>query len=177
MSSTEKRLKKKHESKPGEGRTGVEKMSGYMKRCAVAALIFVLAVGTAACSSKRKPLVPLPLADSGITSQAVTWTVQGTQAYEVKQFGEAKQYFEQALVAAPESGQAHYNYALALNALGETAKARQHFLDAANLAPGDKIIWDSPALAPYGDPGTKTRTKDRPYGTQRPTLGGMPRQR
>jgi len=152
-------------------------MGRYMKRFAAVAVILLVAVGSVACSSKRKPLVPLALADPGVTSQAVTWTAQGTQAYQVKQFEEAKQYFEQALVAAPESGQAHYNYALALNALGEPAEARKHFLDAANLAPGDKTIWDSPVLAPYGDPGTKTRTKDRPYGTQRPTFGGMPRQR
>ena len=152
-------------------------MGNYVKQFAVVAVILLLAAGSAACSSKRKPLVPLGLADLNVTSQAVTWTAQGTQAYQVQQFGEAKQYFEQALAAAPESGQAHYNYALALNALGEVAQARQHFLDAANLAPGDKIIWDSPALAPYGDPDTKARTKDRPYGTQRPTFGGMPRQR
>jgi len=149
----------------------------HIKQFAVVAIIIFLAVGSAGCSSKRKPLVPLPLADPGATSQAVTWTTQGTQAYQGKQFDEAKQYFEQALGAAPESGQAHYNYALALNALGEATKARQHFLDAANLAPGDKVIWDSPALAPYGDPETKTRSKDRPYGTKRPTFGGMPRQR
>jgi Flp pilus assembly protein TadD len=139
--------------------------------------MIVMLIGTAACSSKRKPLVPLALADAGVKPQAVAWTEQGTQAYQAKQFGEAKQYFEQAVAAVPESGQAHYNYALALNALGETAEARQHFLEAANLAPGDKVIWDSPALAPYGDPDTKKRTKDRPYGTERPTFGGMPRQR
>lgn len=152
-------------------------MGRDVKRFGVLVIIFLLAVGSAACFSKRKPLVPLALVDPGAASQAVTWTAQGTQAYQVQQFEEAKQYFEQALVAAPESGQAHYNYALALNALGAAAEARKHFLDAANLAPGDKVIWDSPALAPYGDPSTKTRTKDRPYGTQRPTFGGMQRQR
>lgn len=151
-------------------------MGRNMKRLAVLSVIVML-IGTAACSSKRKPLVPLALADAGAKSQAVAWTEQGTQAYQANQFGEAKQYFEQAVAAVPESGQAHYNYALALNALGETANARQHFLEAANLAPGDKVIWDSPALAPYGDPDTKKRTKDRPYGTERPTFGGMPRQR
>jgi len=148
-----------------------------VNRLILVAGILLLVAGSVACSSKRKPLVPLSLTDPGVTSQAVTWTDQGSQAYQVKQFGEAKQYFEQALAAAPQSGQAHYNYALALTALGEAAEARQHFLDAANLAPGDKVIWDSPALAPYGDPDTKARTKDRPYGTQRPTFGGMQRQR
>jgi hypothetical protein len=62
-----------------------------------------------------------------------------------------------------------------LNALGDSEVARQHFLEAADLSPGDKIIWDSPALSPYGNPETKNRTKARPYGTTRPNFGAMPR--
>lgn len=137
--------------------------------------MILLLVGTAACSSKRKPLVPLSLADPDVKPQAVALTEQGTQAYHAKQFEDAKKYFEQAVAVVPQSGQAHYNFALALNALGNAEVARQHFLEAANLSPGDQIIWDSPALAPYGDPDTRKRTKDRPYGTERPTFGNMPR--
>lgn len=147
-----------------------------MKQLAILGVVLVL-VGMEACSSKRKPLVPLALVEADARPPAVMLTEQGTQAYQAKQFEEAKKYFEQAVSAVPESGQAHYNYALALNALGDAEVARRHFLDAANLAPGDKIIWDSPALAPYGDPDTRKRTKDRPYGTERPTFGNMPRQK
>ena len=150
-------------------------MGRQMKQLVVLGMILAL-VGTAACSSKRKPLVPLALAEADARPQTVTLTEQGTQAYQAKQFGDAKKYFEQAVIAAPESGQAHYNYALALNALGDVETARRHFLEAANWAPGDPVIWDSPALAMYGDPDTKKRTKDRPYGTERPTFGNMPRQ-
>jgi tetratricopeptide (TPR) repeat protein len=142
---------------------------GSVKCLAFLGVILVL-MGISACASKQKPLVPLALAEGGVKPQAIAWTEQGTQAYQAKRFEEAKKFFEQAVVAAPESGQAHYNYALALNALGDSEVARQHFLEAANLAPGDKTIWDSPALAPYGDPDTKTRTKDRPYGTRRPMM-------
>ncbi|MCP9450383.1 MAG: hypothetical protein NNA21_10050 [Nitrospira sp.] len=138
-----------------------------------AALIILIQAG--GCSSKRKPLVPLTLTDAGISREAVALTEQGARAYQEKQFGEAKKYFAEAMAAAPGSGQAHYNYALALNALGEAAAARHHFLEAANLAPGDKVIWDSPALAPYGDPDTRKQMKGRPYGTERPTFGGMSR--
>ena len=146
-----------------------------MKQFVILGVILVL-MGTTACSSKRKPLVPLAMIDADAKSQAVLLTEQGTQAYNAKQFEEAKKYFEQAVSIAPQSGQAHYNFALALNALGKPEVARQHFLEAADLAPGDKVIWDSPALAPYGDPETRTRTKDRPYGTQRPNFGApMPR--
>ncbi len=139
--------------------------------------VLLLLVGVAACSSKpkAKPLVPLALIDGGIKPQAITLTEQGTQAYQAKQFEEAKKYFEQAVTAAPQSGQAQYNYALALNALGDSEAARQHFLEAANLAPGDKTIWDSPALSPFGNPAANKSSKEHDYGTRRPTIGSGPR--
>lgn len=151
-------------------------MGMQIRQLMILGMILVL-VGTTACSSKRKPLVPLSLAETDAKPQAMVLTEQGTQAYQTKQFEDAKKYFQQAVVVVPQSGQAHYNFALALNALGDAEAARQHFLEAANLAPGDQIIWDSPALAPYGDPDTRKRTKDRPYGTERPTFGNMPRQK
>jgi Tfp pilus assembly protein PilF len=149
-------------------------MRRYIEQLAVLGVVVAL-IGAAACSSKRKPLVPLALAEATAKPQAVAWTEQGTQAYQAKQFEEAKKFFEQAVAAEPQSGQAHYNYALALNALGKADAARRHFLEAANLAPGDKIIWDSPALSPYGDPDTEKRAEERPGGTQRPNFGGMSR--
>lgn len=135
----------------------------------------LLLIGMVACSkSKAKPLVPLAL-DPGNKPQAVALTEQGTQAYQARQFDQAKTYFSQAITLAPQSGQAHYNYALVLNALGDTEAARQQFLEAANLAPGDKIIWDSPALSPYGNPQAVKEQKEHPYGTGRPVIGGGPR--
>jgi Flp pilus assembly protein TadD len=140
-------------------------------------LVLGMLIGAVACSSKSKAklLVPLALLDGGIKPQAITLTEQGTQAYQTKQFEEAKGFFAQAMEMAPQSGQAHYNYALALNALGDTEAARQHFLEAANLAPGDKTIWDSPALSPYGNPSVNKTYKEHDYGTRRPTIGGGPR--
>jgi len=148
-----------------------------MKSLALAVATILLLGGMTACSSKPKPkpLVPLALTDGGVKPQAITLTEQGTQAYQAKQFEEAKGLFSQAMAMAPQSGQAHYNYALALNALGDTAAARQHFLEAANLAPGDKTIWDSPALSPYGNPESPKTAKEHPYATQRPVIGSGPR--
>lgn len=135
----------------------------------------LLLVGIIGCSKeKAKPLVPLAL-EPGVKAQAVTLNEQGTQAYQGRRFEEAKSYFSQAVAAAPDSGQAHYNYALALNALGDSEQARQHFMEAANLAPGDKTIWDSPALRQYGNPQSPKAAKEHPYGTTRPTMGGGPR--
>jgi Tfp pilus assembly protein PilF len=149
---------------------------GTMKFLTTICVVLAL-VGMGACSSKPKPrvLVPLALVDGGVKPQAITATEQGTQAYQSKQFEEARKYFEQAVTIAPQSGQAHYNYALALNALGDTEVARQHFVEAANLAPGDKTIWDSPALSPYGNPAAPKAYKEHPYGTARPGIGSGPR--
>jgi tetratricopeptide (TPR) repeat protein len=131
----------------------------------------VLLIGLVACSKdKAKPLVPLAL-ESGVKQQAIILTEQGTQAYQGKQFDEAKRYFSQAMTEAPQSGPAHYNYALALNALGQTEEARKHFIEAANLAPGDKVIWNSPPLSPYGNPESQIK---KTIPQQVPGRGGGP---
>jgi tetratricopeptide (TPR) repeat protein len=138
-------------------------------------VILVLAASVS-CSwtSKAKPLVPLAL-ESGVTSQVVTLTEQGTLAYHAKQFDDAKQYFSKAVTEVPQSGPAHYNYALALYALGDTEQARQQFMEAANLAPGDQVIWDSPALRPYGNPETPKKNQPRGPGGARSGPGSGPR--
>jgi tetratricopeptide (TPR) repeat protein len=173
MCCIEKHLKKK----PENTRRDEEGMGQKHRMIYVAVLVATLiVVGMVACSkTKAKPLVPLAL-EPGVKPQAVALTEQGTQAYQGKQFEEAKTYFSQAVTAAPESGQAHYNYALALYSLGDTEQARQHFLEAANLAPGDKTIWDSPALHQFGNPeSAKAKGKEHPTTTGRPTFGGPPR--
>ena len=147
---------------------------GAMKCLSMLGVILLL-VGAVACSwSKAKPLVPLAL-EPGVKAQAVTLTEQGTQAYQAKQFDDAKNYFSQAVAAAPQSGPAHYNYALVLHAMGDTEPARQQFMEAANLAPGDKVIWDSPALRPFGNPESPKKNKLYPPGTSRPGMGSGPR--
>ena len=144
-----------------------------MKYLSILGVVFML-VGVACFKSKGKPLTPLAL-ESGVKPQVVTLTEQGTQAYQAKQFDDAKNYFSQAVAAAPQSGPAHYNYALALNAMGDTEQARQQFMEAANLAPGDKVIWDSPALRPFGNPEVPKKNKLLPDGTRMPGGGSGPR--
>lgn len=136
----------------------------------------VVVLSFAACThSKPTPLVPLELT-SGTNAQAIALNNQGTQAFQAGQLAEAKDYFGQLIKAVPDSGQARYNYALTLNALGDTEQARQQFIEAANLAPGDKVIWDSPALRPFGSPqAQKGPPKEHPYGTRQPTIGSGPR--
>jgi tetratricopeptide (TPR) repeat protein len=155
----------------GNDSTGATRAMRYLRLVGVGLLL----IGLVAClKDKAKPLVPLALG-SGVKQQAIILTEQGTQAYQGKQFDEAKQYFLQAMTEAPQSGPAHYNYALALNALGHTEEARKHFIEAANLAPGDKVIWDSPPLSPYGNPESqikKTIPQQIPGRSSGPGGGG-----
>jgi len=136
----------------------------------------LLLVVLPACSSteKPKPRVPLPVSSS-VPPAVVTATQQGTRAYEGGQYQEAKTQFELAVAGAPNSAEAHYDLGLALFALGEVEQAREQFMEAANLAPGNKVIWDSPALRPFGSPDSPItkNTKEDQYSTRRPTFGGM----
>jgi Tfp pilus assembly protein PilF len=129
-----------------------------------------------ACSTteKPKPRAPLPVS-SNVPPAVITATQQGTQAYGGGQYQEAKTQFELAVAGAPDSAEAHYDLGLALFALGEIEQAREQFIEAANLAPGNKVIWDSPALRPFGSPDSPIpkNTKEDQYSTRRPTFGGM----
>jgi tetratricopeptide (TPR) repeat protein len=95
--------------------------------------------------------MPLTLGQ-GAAATAQSHTEQGSRDYQNGQYADARAHFQQALAQASDSGEAHYNLGLVLFALGETEQAREHFIEAANLAPGNKVIWDSPALRPYGSP-------------------------
>ena len=143
---------------------------------ALAALLAVLLVpALVACATKAKPKprAPLPL-QGRVSQQAVQVNNLGMQAYQSGLFDEARVDFQQAVAAARDSAEAHYNLGLALFALGQGDAARDHFIEAANLAPGDKVIWDSPALHPYGSPESNIPKKalDQSYSNQRPTFGG-----
>ncbi|MBI4401918.1 MAG: tetratricopeptide repeat protein [Nitrospirae bacterium] len=143
-----------------------------------AMFILVLLLWMPACSSpqKAKPREPLAVRPS-VPPAVAQYTLLGTGEYQKGDFEGAKTHFQQALAGAPNSAEAHYNLGLALFALGATEEAREHFIEAANLAPGDKVIWDSPALRPFGspEPTITKKTKEPEYSTQRPTFGGGPR--
>jgi Flp pilus assembly protein TadD len=142
----------------------------------VLSLALLLAWGLSACASDSKKVKmrePLALSPSAAPA-AQQYTSQGSHAYLSGQYDEAKALFAQAVSAAPNSGEAHYNLGLALFKLGDTDAAREQFIQASNLAPGNKVIWDSPALSPYGSPeaNLSKKAKEHPYSNSRPTFGG-----
>jgi tetratricopeptide (TPR) repeat protein len=143
------------------------------------ALIVGLCAAVLACSSAPKPKVRVPLPLKGnVPAAAVQANNTGMAAYQAARYDEARAAFEQAIAADRKAAEAHYNLGLTLVALGQGDAARDHFIEAANLAPGDKVIWDSPALFPYGSPESNIPKKaiDSTYSNQRPTFGGGRRQ-
>jgi Tfp pilus assembly protein PilF len=137
----------------------------------MAAVVLALA-GTGCASTQKKIREPLLLSPTA-PAAAKEYTVQGRNAYLAGQYDQAKALFMQAVSAAPNSGEAHYNLGLALFKLGETEAAREQFIQAANLAPGNKVIWDSPALSPYGDPEVtlKKQAPVREHSLTKPQFG------
>ncbi|MGQ0810913.1 MAG: hypothetical protein ACT4OO_06785 [Nitrospiraceae bacterium] len=89
-------------------------------------------------------------APPGTPAGAAAHLAEGNRVYVAQDWAGAKAAYWSAIQAIPSFAEAHYNYALSLDQLGEKAEAKKHFMQAANLAPGNKIIWDSPPLRQIG---------------------------
>ncbi len=118
------------------------------RRILWAGLVAVFVVGCAGHSHQDQVLPPPASAESA----AVGAMEEGNRLYAAQQWQAAKAQYEAAIRVQPSLAEAHYNLALALGQLGSPKEARHHFMEAANLAPGHKVIWDSPPLRPYGNP-------------------------
>lgn len=96
------------------------------------------------CQSTSPPT--LLSAPTGVVATAAQHIEEGILAYKRNQWAQAKQHFEAAITAAPSLAEAHYNLGKTLYKLKAFKEGDGHFIEAANLAPGNKVIWDSPAL-------------------------------
>ena len=122
------------------------------------------------CASDQAPVQqPTLRAPSGTSPNALAALNEGNQRFAEGRWGAAKVLYEKASKAQPDLAEAHYNLALALERLGELEQARQHYIEAANLAPGHQVIWDSPPLRRFGN--VKPKKSDAPLPTL-PSLGG-----
>jgi Flp pilus assembly protein TadD len=91
---------------------------------------------------------------------AAVANAEGIALYEAGQWEAAKAKFEEAIQAQPTLAEAHYNLGLVYEALRDERTARKHFVEAANLAPGHKVIWNSPAFRRFGDVAGSARPGD-----------------
>jgi Tfp pilus assembly protein PilF len=96
------------------------------------------------------------------TAPAVTAQLdRGNTLFGAGDWAGAEKAFRETIAAQPTFAEAHYNLAVALERSGNKAEAKKHYLEAANLAPGHKIIWDSP---PFRETGlTHNIDKKHPY--------------
>ena len=107
--------------------------------------------GMAGCASdKPVPMVVLEPPPNA-NELARTLLLEGNKLFQDGRWEPARQQFQAALDQQPDLAEAHYNLALSLERLGEAAKAKTHYIEAANLAPGHKVIWNSPPLRRYGN--------------------------
>ena len=132
--------------------------------CILGGLVFL-----AGCSSKpeQKPQLTLS-APSGTSPIALKHLNEGNQRFAEGRWGAAKNRFEQAVKEQADLAEAHYNLALALERLGDAKQAKHHYIEAANLAPGHKVIWNSPPLRRYGNVPDKPRA-----ATSNPVIPGI----
>ena len=107
------------------------------------AVFCAFALGCGGQSAHVRNVLPAP---SGTKPEAAAQMEKGNALFASRDFVGAEQAFRQAIVADAGLAEAHYNLALALDRTGHKDEAKKHYIEAANLAPGNKVIWDSPPL-------------------------------
>lgn len=123
---------------------------GRMRRMVMTTAVALALWGCASSGPSQAKPVTLT-APTGTPPAAVKAMEEGNRLYAAKQWAEAKTQYEAAVAASPTLAEAHYNLGLIFDRLGDKPTAKKHYLEAANLAPGDKVIWDSWPLRRHGD--------------------------
>lgn len=130
-------------------------------------MLFVAVAGTGCAKDKPAPLTVLDPPPQA-TPPAQAFMAKGNELFRAGRLEAARQEFQSALQAQQDLAEAHYNLALTLDRLGDGPGAKKHYIEAANLAPGHKVIWDSPPLRRYGN------VPDKPaQATSNPVLPGF----
>jgi Flp pilus assembly protein TadD len=91
---------------------------------------------------------PLEVPKSSPARRAI---VEGIKHYNEGHMDVASHHFRRATEADPQSAEAHYNLALALDGLGDHLAAAKAFEQALTLAPDDPAISESAILKKHVD--------------------------
>ena len=105
----------------------------------------------AGCTSDKPASLMVLDPPPTILTQAQTYLTEGNRLFREGRWEGARQQFQAAIQEQPDLAEAHYNLAVALDHMGNQEGAKSHFITAANLAPGHKVIWNSPPLRRYGN--------------------------
>lgn len=106
-------------------------------------VLIAMVVGCSSQSTKARNVLPAP---NGTKPAVATQLEKGNALFASRDLTGAEQAFRETISADPTLAEAHYNLAVTLDRAGNLAEAKKHYIEAANLAPGNKIIWDSPPL-------------------------------
>ena len=109
----------------------------------------VLMMALVGCTARQKAEVRTLHAPAGTSAVVSQQLEQGNQLFAQQDWAGAKQVYLATIQGDPTVAEAHYNLALVLERLGEKGEARKHYVTAANLAPGNKVIWDAPPLRKF----------------------------
>lgn len=134
-------------------------------------LLLLLMLGEWGCATASKEEVVTLLAPNGSVHKAVQAMEDGNRLFKASEWAAAKAQYEAAIAAQPTMAEAHYNLALALERLGNKKAAYDHYIKAATLAPGHRIIWDSPPLRKHGD--VEAHTGSASDMKMMPGMGGL----
>jgi Tfp pilus assembly protein PilF len=126
-------------------------------------LILLLSMGGIlwGCASPMRAQTTVLQAPAGTSPALSAQLEQGNALFSAKDWSGAEKVFRDTIAREPTLAEAHYNLAATLDRAGNKAEAKKHYIDAANLAPGNKIIWSSP---PFQETGlTHDIGKKNPY--------------
>jgi len=113
-------------------------------------LVALCLCGMLGCASAKAPpsSVLSPPPDS--PADVIAKLEEGNRLFSAKDYARAEQSYRQTIAAYPDLAEAHYNLAVTVDRIGNRGEAKKHYLEAANLAPGNKVIWDSPPFREMG---------------------------
>jgi len=113
-------------------------------------LVMVLGMLISGCVTISEPFRSTLDAPAGTKPAAVAAMREGNTLFAARKWDAAKEQYEAAIKAQPSLAEAHYNLAMVIEVLGDEATARKHYVEAANLSPGHKFIWDAPPFRVHG---------------------------
>ncbi len=125
-------------------------------------LVWLLMVAgvLAGCAGAKAPPTTILAAPNGTSAKAAPFMAEGDRLFQAMDWAGASQAYQSAIGAQPDMAEAHYNLAVSLDRMGKKDEAKKHYFTAANLAPGNKVIWDSP---PFRESGFNYNLREKSY--------------
>ena len=109
----------------------------------LACILLLIIAGCATHSDHHHKDSPLraPKNADPVAAQAL---LEGNRLFADHQWTATIKKYQEAIQAQPSLAEAHYNLALTLDQQGRFSESRPHYRKAADLAPGNKVIWNAP---------------------------------